>query len=150
MAATSAHMGCVVKEVGHRGTDMLKAAWKPVHERDRCLRLEHGRTLESWNARREAGGKDFNEKDDPEPLLQRVITSDPTIEALTDILRNGGKFSKLALVVDELADCSAASGATTAARAGRNVECSSGPMTAAPSTLTASNAGTCMCRTFLW
>jgi hypothetical protein len=95
--------GCVIKDVGGRGTDMLQAAWWPVHRRDARLRLEHGRAVEIWNARREAGGKQFDEADDPEPILERVITSDPTIEALTDILKNGGKFSKLALVVDELA-----------------------------------------------
>ena len=52
---------------------------------------------------RRQDGLGFDEENDPEPILERVITTDPTVEALTDILKNGGKFSKLALVVDELA-----------------------------------------------
>ena len=33
----------------------------------------------------------------------RLYTTDPTIEALSDILKGGGEYSKLALIVDELA-----------------------------------------------
>ena len=40
---------------------------------------------------------------DPEPVEVRLYSTDPTVEALSDILKGAGEYSKLALIQDELA-----------------------------------------------
>jgi hypothetical protein len=93
----------VVKDVGQRGTEMIRSASWPLKERD-------GKAFERWQseraawAERKAGRKKGDDDaDDPEPKLRRITTSDATIEAASQILADANdRHAKLTLICDEL------------------------------------------------
>lgn len=90
--------GCVVKNVGGRGTEMIRAAFWPVEARNseaiNRWQAEHA----AWKARQNEG----KETEDPEPQCQRALTNDATVEALSEILSRGGDNSKITVLADEL------------------------------------------------
>ena len=101
---------CVVKDVGSRGTEMIRSAFWPVKERDaelfKAWRSEHAewkaKQLEAAQAR---GGKRAGpgeKASEPEPRCQRLVTNDATIEAMSEILKDGDETGKLTLLCDEL------------------------------------------------
>jgi hypothetical protein len=92
---------CVVKDVGARGTDMIRSAFWPLRERDRKLFADWRREHTAWE-QREAGRKK-PDPSDPEPRCRRITSSDITVEKASEILAQGDNHAKLALVCDELA-----------------------------------------------
>ena len=89
---------CVVKNVGARGTEMINSAFWPLKERNAELHKSWTAEHSQWKDRQ---GKK-KDKDDPEPKHQRVLTSDATVESMSEILRHGGPTSKLGAIYDEL------------------------------------------------
>jgi hypothetical protein len=94
---------CVVKDVGARGTEMIRSAFWPVRERDKALYDDWRRNHAAWKERQALRKKgDGEPADDPEPTCQRLTSQDATIEAASEILASGGDYAKLALICDEL------------------------------------------------
>ncbi len=95
---------CVVKDVGVRGTDIIKSAWKPLFERQARLREQWYLENQKWLERNpdHAGKKFVPTPGDPKPLLKRLTTSDASVERISDILAEGAT-DKIAYVADELA-----------------------------------------------
>jgi hypothetical protein len=93
---------CVVKDVGARGTEMLRSAFWPVKERDKALFDEWKREHATWQARQKAKDKNDRPDDDPEPNCRRMVSQDATIEAASEILAHGDEHAKLTLLCDEL------------------------------------------------
>ena len=89
---------CVVKNVGARGTEMINSAFWPLKERNAEMHKIWLAEKAAWDAR-QAIKKD---KSDPEPRHQRVMTSDATVESMSEILKTGSGTSKLGAVYDEL------------------------------------------------
>lgn len=95
---------CVVKDVGARGTEMIRAAFWPVKERDAELFKGWRQDHAAWQARRPSGGKkrEQSAQDDPEPRCPRLVTNDVTLEAMSEILKDGDDHGKLTVLCDEL------------------------------------------------
>lgn len=91
----------VVKPVGARGTDTIKAAYFPVTKRDMELRRRWQQDHAAWSQRQEERKKK-KDPTDPEPVQRRLVTNDITVEKAADLLANGGDNAKLAYVADEL------------------------------------------------
>ncbi|MGH6919749.1 MAG: DUF3987 domain-containing protein, partial [Geminicoccaceae bacterium] len=72
---------CVVKDVGARGTEMIRSAFWPVRERDKALFDEWRREHAAWRERQLEHKKSKAEGDEPEPKCRRLTTQDATIEA---------------------------------------------------------------------
>ena len=89
---------CVVKNVGARGTEMLHSAVWPLKEKNSELHKKYAAEKAAWDAR-QAIKKD---KTDPAPKQIRIITSDATVESMSEILKNGSGTSKLGAIYDEL------------------------------------------------
>ena len=92
----------MVKDVGARGTEMIRSAFWPLKERDAAL-------FKIWRAgaRRvegRAGEHAARRPSRPTPSrsASRLVTNDATIEAMSEILRDGGDDAKLTLLCDEL------------------------------------------------
>lgn len=94
---------CVVKDVGARGTEMVRAAFWPLRDRDRELHVGWQSEHDQWKSRnsdpKQRGG---GGPEDPEPSCPRLVTNDATIEAASEILRGGGDHAKLTILCDEL------------------------------------------------
>jgi hypothetical protein len=93
---------CVVKDVGERGTELIRSAFWPIHERDKNLRDQWSRDLAEWKAAKTAAKADKVAFNDPEPKCIRLVSTDATIEAAMPILADGDKHAKLTIVCDEL------------------------------------------------
>jgi hypothetical protein len=93
---------CVVKDVGARGTDTLRAAFWPVRLREDELRKQWMQETAAWLERQNARKKGEKAEDDPKPVHKRITTQDATIEAASAILATGDEHSKLTLRCDEL------------------------------------------------
>jgi hypothetical protein len=92
---------CVVKDVGARGTEMIRSAFWPVKERNHELLKEWQCAHAAWKAR-QAGKKKDSDGDDPEPVCARLVTNDATVEAMSEILKGGSDQAKLTVLCDEL------------------------------------------------
>lgn len=94
---------CAVKDVGARGTEMIRSAFWPIRERDKDLYEQWRREHAAWRERQAARkGKDQGD-DDPEPPCRRLTTQDATVEAASEILAAGDDDkAKLTLICDEL------------------------------------------------
>ena len=94
---------CVVKDVGARGTEMIRSAYWPLKEEDKSRSKEHFAKVAEWKARQDAlPAKDRNKSDDPQPQETRLLTNDGTVEALGEILRHAGEHGKIGVLADEL------------------------------------------------
>ena len=98
---------CVVKDVGARGTEMIRSAFWPLKARDRELHEQWKRDYAEWQARqgekpKKKGRKAAADDDDPEPRCPRLVTNDATVEAMSEILRHGDETEKLTVLCDEL------------------------------------------------
>jgi hypothetical protein len=94
---------CVVKDVGTRGTEMIRSAFWPVRGADRQhyrdWRCEH----DAWKQRQAQKAKsEAGEETDSEPVCRRLISNDATVEAASEILKGGDEHAKLTLECDEL------------------------------------------------
>jgi Protein of unknown function (DUF3987) len=103
---------CVVKDVGQRGTEMIRSAFWPVAKIEDELREQWQRKMAEWVERQEQRKK--GDPPDPKPHLPRLTTQDATIEAASQILANGNKYSKLTYKSDELVTFLGAAGRYTA------------------------------------
>ena len=92
---------CVIKDVGARGTDMLRAAFWPVRLREKEFLKNWQRQMAEWEERQNERKKG-DKTPDPKPAGRRITTQDATIEAATDILSKGDEFSKITIRCDEL------------------------------------------------
>jgi hypothetical protein len=92
---------CVVKDVGQRGTDMIRSAFWPISKIEDELRQEWAKELGAWEKRQQERKKSDKTKD-PKPGCKRLTTQDATIEAASQMLANGNKYSKLTYKSDEL------------------------------------------------
>jgi len=94
---------CVVKDVGQRGTEMIRSGFWPVKKRDADAYEQWKGEHAAWTKRQAKRKKGNSADDDPEPKLRRFTTSDATIEAASQILADaGGPHAKLTVVADEL------------------------------------------------
>ena len=94
---------CVVKDVGQRGTEMIRSAFWPVKERDANAYKQWKREHAAWSARQAKRKKNDSADDDPEPRLRRFTTSDATIEAASQILADASDpHAKLTIIAGEL------------------------------------------------
>jgi hypothetical protein len=94
---------CVVKDVGARGTEMIRAAYWPLKEEDRENHKAFQAKMVEWMARQEAlPAKARGKSDDPRPTEKRLLTNDGTVEALSEILRWKGDRGKVGVLCDEL------------------------------------------------
>jgi hypothetical protein len=93
---------CIVKDVGARGTDMLRAAFWPVRQREDEQRKQWQQEMAAWLARQNQRKKGEKADDDPKPVCRRITTQDATIEAASAILAGGDEHAKLTLRCDEL------------------------------------------------
>lgn len=93
---------CVVKDVGARGTEMIRSAFWPVRERDAALFAAWRQDVAGWKERQPGQRRGQEQRDDPEPRCQRLVTNDATIEAMSEILKDGDEHGKLTLLCDEL------------------------------------------------
>jgi Protein of unknown function (DUF3987)/RepB DNA-primase from phage plasmid len=92
---------CVVKDVGQRGTEMIRSAFWPVAKIENELRAKWQKEMAEW-AERQAQRKKGDKTPDPRPALPRLTTQDATIEAASQILAQGNEYSKLTYKSDEL------------------------------------------------
>ena len=93
---------CVVKEVGARGTEMIRAAFWPVRKSEDELYGQWRQEYAAWEERQGGKKKEKSKDDDPPPVLQRLTTQDATIEATSEILARGAENSKLTILCDEV------------------------------------------------
>jgi hypothetical protein len=94
---------CVIKPPGARGTDMLRAAYKPVEQIANELRAEYEREMGAFQASLEGlNGKELEQAKKNEPRQTRLITNDATVEPLSELLRYKGKHGKVGYYDDEL------------------------------------------------
>jgi hypothetical protein len=93
---------CVIKDVGQRGTEMIRSAFWPVKDRDAKAFEQWQHERAAWAERQVSRKKGDRGDDDPEPTPKRFTTSDATIEAASQILANGDRHAKLTLICDEL------------------------------------------------
>lgn len=93
---------CVVKDVGARGTEMIRTAFWPLKERDaelfKAWRHEHI----IWKGGQDSTPKGGVRPADPEPKCRRLVTNDATVEAVSEILKDGDEHAKLTILCDEL------------------------------------------------
>lgn len=89
---------CVVKSVGARGSDMLHSAIWPLKERNAELHATWQAEHALWESRQ---GTKKNKNDHPPPH-RRVMTTDATVDSLSEILKHGSGTSKLGAIYDEL------------------------------------------------
>lgn len=92
---------CVVKDVGARGTEMIRSAFWPVRKREAELREAWEIEMALWEERQKERKKG-DKTEDPKPTCPRITTQDATIEAASQTLANGHEYSKLTLLCDEL------------------------------------------------
>jgi Protein of unknown function (DUF3987) len=92
---------CVIKDVGQRGTDMIRSAFWPISKIEDEFRQEWSRAVAQWTERQQERKKG-DKTEDPKPICKRLTTQDATIEAASQLLANGNKFSKLTYKSDEL------------------------------------------------
>ena len=98
---------CVVKDVGARGTEMIRAGFWPVKDRDADLfkawKCQHAewKNRQARKAAEKRGGTE-DPDDDPEPKCHRLVTNDASVEAMSEILKDGDETGKLTLHCDEL------------------------------------------------
>ena len=92
---------CVVKEVGARGTDMIRAAFWPIRKREDELHAAWRREMDAWEDRQRSRKKG-DKTVDREPVCERITTQDATIEAAGQILSEGDENAKLTMLCDEL------------------------------------------------
>lgn len=93
---------CVVKEVGARGTEMVRSAFWPVREREAELFEQWKREHAAWHERQAARKGTGEDEEDPEPICKRLTSQDATIEAASELLARGDQSAKLTLLCDEL------------------------------------------------
>ena len=94
---------CVIKPPGARGTDMLRAAYKPVEQIAADHRHEYKREHAAWLESLEVlKGDDLKKAKKNEPRQKRLLTSDATVEALSELLKDKGKYGKIGYYADEL------------------------------------------------
>ena len=94
---------CVIKPPGARGTDMLRAAFKPVEQIAAEHREEYRREHAAWRESLEGlKGDELKEAKKHEPRQTRLLTSDATVEALSELLKDKGKYGKIGYYADEL------------------------------------------------
>ena len=93
---------CVVKDVGARGTEMIRTAFWPVRAAEQGLLDQWRHEHAAWKQRQASRKKGVDEDDDPEPKCQRLTTQDATIEAASDVLKDGDDQTKLTVLCDEL------------------------------------------------
>jgi hypothetical protein len=93
---------CVVKDVGARGTEMIRSAFWSVRDRDKKLFDQWLREHAAWEERQAERKKGSRAEHDPEPKLKRLTTQDATIDAASQILADGDDHAKLTLICDEL------------------------------------------------
>ncbi|MBL8660601.1 MAG: DUF3987 domain-containing protein [Rhodospirillales bacterium] len=94
---------CVVKDVGTRGTEMIRSAFWPVREADRNHYSDWKREHDAWSQRQAQKAKsEAGEETDPEPVCRRLISNDATVEAASEILKAADEYAKLTLECDEL------------------------------------------------
>jgi hypothetical protein len=103
---------CVVKDVGQRGTAMIRSAFWPISKIEDELRDRWQHEIATWTSRQETRKK--SDPVDPKPHLPRLTTQDATIEAASQVLANGNKHSKLTYKSDELVAFLGCSGRYTA------------------------------------
>jgi len=131
---------CIIKDVGQRGTEMIRSAFWPIKERDAKAFEEWQREHVAWRERQAGRKKGEDAEDDPEPKLQRFTTSDATIEAAAQILADAdGCNAKLTISADELTGFLGSFG--------RYTPNGSKPTTAGHRGSTASGEATSMCPT---
>lgn len=96
---------CLLAESGSKKSEQIKVAMAPVYGIEARHRQDHMEQVRRWNedhARwKEEGGKKSGEKEPKEPKPRRILCSDFTVEALSEIL--SGETKKLLVNVDELA-----------------------------------------------
>ena len=102
---------CVVKDVGQRGTEMIRSAFWPVAKIEDELRAKWQMEMAAWMERQEQRKK--GDPPDPKPHLPRLTTQDATIEAASQILAAGNEYSKLTYRSDELVTFLGAAGRYT-------------------------------------
>jgi Protein of unknown function (DUF3987) len=131
---------CIIKDVGQRGTEMIRSAFWPIKERDAKAFEEWQREHVAWREPQAGRKKGEDAEDDPEPKLQRFTTSDATIEAAAQILADAdGCNAKLTISADELTG--------SLGSFGRYTPNGSKPTTAGHRGSTASGEATSMCPT---
>lgn len=92
---------CVIKDVGQRGTDMLRSAFWPISRIEEEMRKEWEQKMAEWEER-QANRKHGDKTKDLPPVCQRLTTQDATVEAAGKILSKGNEYSKLTYKADEL------------------------------------------------
>jgi hypothetical protein len=92
---------CVVKDVGQRGTDMIRSAFWPISKIEDEFRQEWAKEVAQWSERQQ-GRQKGDKTEDPKPICKRLTTQDATIEAASQMLASGNKYSKLTYKSDEL------------------------------------------------
>ena len=88
---------------------MIRAAFWPVKDRDQTLFQDmempstpNGRS-DRAGRRPRSGAEAWQDPDeDPEPKCHRLVTNDATVEAMSEILKDGDDTGKLTLLCDEL------------------------------------------------
>jgi Protein of unknown function (DUF3987) len=90
---------CVVKDVGQRGTEMIRSAFWPVVSIEGELRKKWQQEMAEWLENNQDKKKG---EQDSKPHLPRLTTQDATVEAASQILANGNEYSKLTYKSDEL------------------------------------------------
>lgn len=92
---------CVVKDVGARGTEMIRTAFWPIRDTEKRLFDQYRQAYAAWMQRQAQRKKP--DPNDPEPKCQRLTSQDATIEAASEVLKEGDQNAKLTLLCDELA-----------------------------------------------
>jgi Protein of unknown function (DUF3987) len=91
---------CVIKDVGGRGTDMLRAAYFPIQQRELEMMRKWEKKCAEFMEREAARKTKKGEKPPTRPAS--LTTSDATVEAAHQILSRGDEYSKLTVKCDEL------------------------------------------------
>jgi hypothetical protein len=91
---------CVVKDVGSRGTAMIRSAFWPIRRIEEQFRQEFQREMAAWAEAQ--GDKKKGGQDSSKPVQKRLTTQDATVEAAGELLKDGDKYSKITVLCDEL------------------------------------------------
>ena len=89
---------------------MIRAGFWPLKDRDADLfktwkcRHAEWKIRQGRKAEKRRGTDDPD--DDPEPKCHRLITNDATVEAASEILKDGDETNKLTILCDELTSLS--------------------------------------------
>jgi putative DNA primase/helicase len=82
---------CVIKDVGQRGTDMMRTAFWPIARIEDELRRQWNQDMAEWLEK----NKDKKPKDlDPKPALPRLTTQDATIGVARSMRAVGAAISR--------------------------------------------------------